>query len=449
MATALEHARARSVKSLLSPDGLAETLTSLAQLMADAVAAGDQKDGAGAAQVLFDMSCSGSGTRVTVEEATGSGASCAVLILGYAGSAVNILSSQVRFYQKLLGCKVVATVASGLCDDPLAGKSLERQCDQVCTALAGSRKILVHCMSNNGQGLFAVLLHSKLVLRSRIAAVVYDCAAARVKPAGEGLEQGIFSNGEQIAHVVKSTVLMPLITNRVTVQAPDGSTSLTVDGEGGLRAIVDTASRWLGSAMAERAKAGGSANHYFWANRQSLDGLGCHDYDATHCPHVPVLCLTSPDDKVITPDAVADWVVFLKRTSGGRRDVRLETAPTGSHCMLLQRHEGFYAETIGALVEAAGITDADAPIKVARDEDAVGASPLAAALEPAGLAHLAAQLGTLSLDECCALYEEGGRTRLLARLKEAGVLSLSERQKAAGAIAKASKERGAAPVAVT
>ena len=442
-AASLVQAHNQAINALSAPETIHEPLATLAQIVVDTVHASNKHYAADAMQILFDLSCSGSGTRVHVEDPP-EPSFAAVLILGYAGSSVPLLTQQSNFYRKRFGFKVVATVASGICDTT----SLDRQCDQVCAALAGARKVLVHCMSNNGQGLFATLLHRKgSVLRSRVAAVVYDCAAARIvgsMPVADGdsgadttiAPVGPFSGPAQIAHVIKSTVLLPLIQNRVQAHAPlDTATTLLVDD---LRGPIDQASLWL----AERHASGGDAAAYFWANRLELDGHSCHDYDAIHCPHVPVMCMTSPDDKVIAPEHVLNWGDFLRHHSDGRRLVRVSTAPSGSHCLLLQRHPDFYAASIGRLVDDAGINDKAAPIRVAHaeNEDAAALPLVRDVLEPAGLAHLALLLADkATLDECAAIHADAGRPRLIAKAKEWGVASLGERQRFASAIGKWAK----------
>ena len=426
--------RARCVGCLVKPEEVREPLTALSQLVVDAVHTNDSETAADAMQVLFDMSCSGSGTQLLVEEAADPTNGAAALVLGFAGSALNILTPQVAFYRQRFGWKVVATVASGLCDDPLAAAHFDRQCDQVVAALAGVKKILVHIMSNNGQGMWATLLHRKgSALRSRVAAVVYDCACARSAEPHE--MDGSIVVSEMIAHVVKSTVLMPLIQHEIEVNASDGGKLRTRDGES-LRRPVEAAARSLGKRLVSSQ----CRDAYFWANRVRLDGLSCHSYDAKHCPHVPVLCLTSPEDTVIVPEAVDDWAAFLREHSGGRREVRVERAPSGSHCMLLQRHADFYTQTISSLVEMAGVSDRHAPVKAAyQPSDGTEDGPLASVLLGASAAHLLPLFGTLGLDGCCELYAQG-RPKLLARLKELGVISLSERQAVANAVGKWLKE---------
>ena len=179
--------------------------------------------------------------------------------------------------------------------------------------------------------------------------------------------------------------------------------------------------------------------------RLRLDGLDWHEYDALHTPHVPVLCLTSPDDLVITTAAVRDWADCLRARSDGQRDVRIETAESGNHCLLLQSRSAWYTAAIDGFVAATGVADSAALIQVARDaaaaEAACEASALASVLEAAGVGHLAKLFGALDLDEAFALHEQG-RPVLLAKLKALGVASLGERQKAANAIGKASREHG-------
>ena len=83
----------------------------------------------------------------------------AVLLLGFAGSEVplegastaKVLGPLVRWYEQTLGWRVVATTGCGFCTDALAGGAAgDAQIDRVVQALAGTKKIVVHAMSNNG-----------------------------------------------------------------------------------------------------------------------------------------------------------------------------------------------------------------------------------------------------------------------------------------------------------
>ncbi|KAL1514856.1 hypothetical protein AB1Y20_003941 [Prymnesium parvum] len=439
----LEEATEMCIASLPDPEQMTQPLTRVVQLVVDAVHRGDRPATARAMQVLFDVSCSGSGTKVLVERAASHAAGVAVLLLGYAGSALSIFGPQVSLYQRL-GMKVVATVASGLCDYKAAEAAFDAQCERVILALAGVKKIVVHCMSNNGQGLWAMLLHKKgHALRSRVAAVVYDCAAARPIKAirAEAVDDAsLFDSLESFAHVVKSTVFLPLIQHRVEVSAPDGSEQPLTMRHGSLRGPIETAAKYLVEWLASH----NTVNDNFWASRARPSGLSVQEYDARHCPFVPVLCLTTPDDLVISREAVVDWYEYLVEASGGCRDVQLEVADSGSHCMIAQRHKDFYEAAIAAFVGRAGLNDEQAPIKIAHGRGSEEASPLAALLEPAGLGHLSALFSAcqLDLDGLCQQYASAGRVQFIAMCKDkVGVPNLSERQRIANVIAKRVKEQ--------
>ena len=152
----LSAAKARCIDLLANHGSPEEPITLLTQLVVDGHHKGDGDAAADAISVLFDVACSGSGTEVGVRPSIndGSGGRVGVLVLGFAGSNLTILKPIINMYQQRWpGWKVVATISSGLVTDPEAAAPFAAQCDGVVRALAGCRKILVHCMSNNGQGL--------------------------------------------------------------------------------------------------------------------------------------------------------------------------------------------------------------------------------------------------------------------------------------------------------
>lgn len=215
-------AKLQCIGALTTPEALKEPLTALVQALFDAHAAGEMDVAADALGLLFDIGCSGSGTVVQTTGDTVAGVG--VLLCGFAGSSLRVLGAYVAFYRKAFpDWKVVATVASGLALDPSpeAKAAYERQADQVVAGLAGCQRILVHCMSNNGQGLFASLMQRKgSVLRARVAAVLYDCACARAHQMRNGPGIDAATAAATSAHVVTSTIFMPLLEFGVTVTDP-------------------------------------------------------------------------------------------------------------------------------------------------------------------------------------------------------------------------------------
>ena len=297
--------------------------------------------------LLFELSCTGSGTLVGT--AGSPSADVGVLILGYAGSSVELLSPLVEVYRRLwassstTGVRVVATVASGLCDYEQAVDALDAQCDATVSALAGCESILVHAMSNNGQGLWATLLHRRgAALRDRVAAVIYDCSC----------------HDGQLQHhkweeTIMATVLGPILIDQVEatdrrgvrVECFDDAMQTTLLGaarrlshgiqaaEGGAAAATATAAATPASQTTTHLF--GCATPTFWGSRLRLDGLGMSDYVAAHEPSVPTLCLTSAGDALIPPAAVQSWARDLTAQCPGR-SVQVATLK-GPHCQLLQR----------------------------------------------------------------------------------------------------------------
>ena len=440
------------------PTAFACAVNALTQLVFDSHARNELSVAADAALTVFQASISGSGT--LVRNVGERGAHVGVLILGFAGSSQPVLAPLINIYTEILpGCHIVATTPCGFMMDPLALNAIEDQMDRICQELAGCRKVLVHVMSNNGQGYLAALLFRRSTLRSRVAAIVYDCAAAR-----RAFDQDTnhLKSAEELAahtaHIMQSTALMLMMSAGVSVrlhtaEAREPRRVSMRDGDafrGPLHAaFLAHARRIYGSLDGpdghKPLDKDGAGSAFFWANAMSFDGVDCHTYDATTTPPVPTLCLTSDGDTIITPREVADWANFLREAAPGR-DVRLVQL-SGTHCLLMIRDRKAYCQAIAALATDAGLAG-DGPIVLAghaasndaEDDDA--STPLHALLAPLSLARLARLDGLAALgpEGCCDEYAKLGRTAFLAKLKVLGVTELSARQKLAGAIAKLSKE---------
>jgi hypothetical protein len=310
-------------------------------------------------------------------------------------------------------------------------------------------------MSNNGQGLWASLLHNQgRAFRSRVAAIVYDCAAAHESAKKEPTDPVVTNHRidpEHRTRVISSTVLMALLAIDIRVRNPAHSASRD-EGQGneappiltrnGIREPLNAASR----LHAERC-----GESFFWAERLSLDGASVFECDAKTSPPVPTLCLTSAQDAIILPEAVEAWAAYL-RENRPNRDVRLHRV-RGTHCMLHLTDYDAYAAHIKALIEDAAVARRDAPIRLGVNtavdvsDGADGgetATPLGVFLQTAGLDALLSLEGlrVLGLDGLCRLCREAGRTALLARLKQEGVSSLGERQRLANALGKHLRETG-------
>jgi hypothetical protein len=368
------------------------------------VHASELEAAADAATVLMDAACSASGTRVYVSPDLEC-QSCppvGVLLLGFAGSAApsaanpgasSVLGPYVREYEQTYKWRVVCTAASGLTTEPGRGAdAADVQLDRLVQGVAGCRKLLVHVMSNSGQALWASLLHRKaLAIRSRVAAVVYDCACSRMLQ-HEGSDDPTSAVYEPIvtasAHVITSTVLMPAITMQLAVNDPQGVRRTMRDGDA-LSAPVRLAARHLAERYAKdgrysparrpmlmfmsllalhaptrrRVARAGRYSEYIWINRpprwassrgaawtadpslghvplaasaaaEAADPPTQWAFDAAQCPAVPTLVLTSESDTVILPSDCSAWCDELRRVQP-HRSVRLVSLQ-GTHCMLLQ-----------------------------------------------------------------------------------------------------------------
>ena len=205
--------RAKCIQHLATPDKLHPLAHELATLATNAVHSNDMPTAADAMQALFDLACSGSGTVVWSNSHDPTATDpVAVLILGFAGSSVPVLEPLATWYaSKYPKWRIVLSTGSGFSTDPMADTHLTAQLDAIVQALAGCKKVLVHACSNNGHGLFAALLHRKRdVLRSRIAAVLYDCCVSMEVGRAAKWEMGLA--GDELirfhTHVVLSTVWM-------------------------------------------------------------------------------------------------------------------------------------------------------------------------------------------------------------------------------------------------
>ena len=460
-------------------DGSKEIITDLLQIIVDSDHANNLDAAADAIAVLFDASCSGSGTRVYATNSS-TATTVGVLLLGFAGSALphgqagsSPLRPIIEFYEKM-DYKVVSTVATGFSTEQVGGPASEAQIEKVVQSLAGCKKILVHLMSNNGQGMWSTILHQKgNILRSRVAAVIYDCAASRTVGQRAATESDDGANTEQMAHVITSTVYMPLLAKLIEVNKPgEPGVKLSMRDNDAVRGPCGRAALHL----AERYVARGTATGYFWANRPPRWGSWAHpavpptalkepnatrvpdifSFDAAHTPAVPVLVLTSPGDTIITMDSCEDWMQFLRRHQP-HRSIEMVVLH-GTHCLLFQSQKGSerpYDTRVKQLIDDAKLNDKAAPIQYATPAGGGGAADgaggdggagldaaLASLLERANLQPLASVdgLASRSLEELCTTYSEKGRTGFISHSKELGVSTLGERQKLASAIAKHVKE---------
>jgi len=456
------------------------------QCVFDAFYSGDLDTAADAAEVLFHAGCSGSGTfvRSFINEAQRTPSTVAVLILGFAGSSVELLEPLVGMYRsEFPEWRVVATVASGLCNDPQAAVAADTQINNIARSLVGARKILVHIMSNNGQGLWASLLHLKgSLLRSRVGAVIYDCAASR------SVASVTVEGAAHVGHVILSTVKLPIMQMQIEVDVParaanglalstgeafsgEAVSSEAVSCEAVNGEVVRTETLSLRNKEAFNGPLQAAVDRLvqrppeqqvvFWSQQpprwgewpavgppEAANERNSFSFDAYSTPPVPTLCFTSQEDTIITPAAVEDWACYLKEAHPAR-DVRVVTL-RGTHCMLRRHSATEYLLRVRTLVADARLADEAAPIVLGISAAAAAvaveaaASPFGELLTATGLQQLTAVddlMRTLSLDDACALYIAQGRGALISKAKELGVGSLGDRQKLATAVGKYAKQR--------
>ena len=456
-AAALDAARTVCIECLPTPEVFSEALTSVTQCTFDAVHANEMDVAAEAISLLFDMSCSSSGTHVHISGSP-SGRS-AVLILGFAGSSVpvegkpSVLKPVIDMYEHAYpGWRVIATTGSGLCTDPRALTAFDAQLDKIVQAISGVRKILVHCMSNNGQGLWSQLLHERSAqLHGRVAAMIYDCAAKRNLSREPCDHDEAEQAAEEVARIVSSTVFMPLMSHSIEVMLP-GPEQIRAGMRAGdaFRAPILLACRHF----AKRKVAVGKRSSYFWANRlpswgewpAAGDGVAdVFSYDAYSSPPVPTLCLTGPGDVIITSEDVSDWLAYLRKAAPAR-EVTLATLK-GTHCMLMQAGVDRYVQEVRQLVTAAAMDVDGAPRVLGYEAPEEGSmTALGELLAAAGLPELARleSLRDLPLEDACEIFISGGRTALIAKAKAIGVCRLPDRQSLATAVGKHVKSQALA-----
>jgi hypothetical protein len=169
----------------------------LLQALLQAVASADAEeyDLSPALCTAFGIACSNMGAEVAVtgqrQIVTGAAAerwlageprlppcSCAVLVCGFAGASLSMLSPIEAMWRRLWpDARVVVSTQSGL-DDVHAVPAMRAQLDEIEAALEGCGRVLVHAQSINGWRLWIELLHACPALARRVCGVVYDCGPA-------------------------------------------------------------------------------------------------------------------------------------------------------------------------------------------------------------------------------------------------------------------------------
>ena len=171
LADQLAKAAARS----LNDSGLRRTLLQ-ALLQAVASADAEEYDLTPALCTAFGMACSNMGAEVA--ETGQPAAERAVLVCGFAGASLSMLSPTEAMWRRIWpDARVVRSTQSGL-NGAHSAPILRAQLDEIEAALDGCARVLVHAQSINGWRLWIELLHARPALARRVCGLVYDCGPA-------------------------------------------------------------------------------------------------------------------------------------------------------------------------------------------------------------------------------------------------------------------------------
>ena len=311
-------------------------------------------------RVLFDCACSGSGT--VVKTCGAEDADLGVIVLGYGGSSVDLLMHYEAIYRKVAPtAKILLTTASGLSTDELAQPAVEEQCDRIVTGVLACKRVIIHACSSNGVALWALLLRRHAVtLAERVAAIVYDCAV-------ESRPSAVYDLGpEWTVGWIFNSVWCQVMTHAAELL---GCSKVDLHMHSsklrGMRTSLEELARATVHREYEKLAArrppekhpadGEVAHHYnpdafFWLNRMTFEGyVSPYAFVAAKEPPVPALCLTSNEDSVVLPEAVAHWAATLREAKPGRT-VTVETLQ-GGHCHLHDQGDALrYQEQLTALL---------------------------------------------------------------------------------------------------
>lgn len=302
-----------------------------------------------------------------------------VLLLGFAGASMGMLTLHVRTYQEMNpGWRVVTTTGSllHLLDANDAAKAraeqlLQEQIDEIARGLAGCKRVLVHSMSNNGQVLWASLLVKLPHVVERVSAMVLDCGAC---PA-EHYPQ------ENLHQVLVQTVLASAFLNQLPWVAPPGRF-----GEKQLKNLVD-------GPLAHALEAG---EVILMPSSDASDASDAVSEDSCALqvrldPPVPTLVLTSSQDEVVPEAGVRAFAQQLVEAQP-KRQVRVESL-RGAHVRLLQTSSAPFRAHLQQLFEQAGLVaaaEAAAPRLAGDISDPAPAAAPTAATPPTAAPDLAA-----------------------------------------------------------
>jgi len=264
-------------------------------------------------RTLFGLALSRSLDVVRVRPAEKQGALC-VLLLGFAGSSVDDLEVQAKFYQSF-GYTVIST--SGCCGSPtrIHQRQLVRLAWELQTAFSSGASLLVHACSAHGTGLLnnIISLWEKQMapfeklppLRDRLRGLVLECVGlhprigedTKTAPEDIDIEADLVQDGDHLFINVANNVLSNLcahfapevkyysLPREVTIfirrMSPKYTDGWSTVSPGGAELPLF-----------------GNANNWF-------------DFDKTTTPPVPRLFLYSVEDKLFPSDMIETSIDFM------------------------------------------------------------------------------------------------------------------------------------------
>ena len=285
-----------------------------------------------ALQLLLQLGCSNSGISVQIHYGTtGLVSDVAVLILGFAGANMGMLSLVADTYRRLHPeWRVVSTTRPGV-TDPAAEPAKQQQLDEVAASLQPCSKLLLHVMSNNGQLMWSRLLQRCPSLGERVAGIVFDC----VGPKTDGTDYPAVCQHQ----VVKQTMLACAFIHELPWTPPPG---------GPQRDLGEWLEPAVQVAMATQAARAETMRAF---DEGGLDDPAC--FEADHDPPVPALLLAGTDDQIVPLAATEAFADLLRRRQPSRR-VSVETI-RGQHVRLLGTSPKEFTRHLEALIADAGL----------------------------------------------------------------------------------------------
>ena len=257
---------------------------------------------------------------------------CGVLLLGFGGSSLASLATYEQLYARRYPTWLRIVHAGPLLLQ--GGASSVGGAEQPETAAALSRclaavmlceSLLVHVQSNQGHMIWSHMLmrHGEL-LRPRLRGVLYDCSAA----------QQSFFTPAMGADIQTKTVRATL--NAFDVSVPPGT---------------NAAIRAGAIANGDAAMASAAQRDEMYSMLAAPDKV--FEFQRTHEPAVPAVCITSEADSVIKVDGVCAFAARLVEAQPAR-SVRVEVLK-GDHIMQIHLEPQRYEKAVSSLVRDAGM----------------------------------------------------------------------------------------------